>query len=193
MVPVSAMVNLKWLARRLLADYSLYRIYEFPLEACTPPPTSHYRFIDISNGQALTASGDPCLRELSEYAGRDAHGFALCLHGEIAAACWFWSRERYQERAFWPIKSNEAKLVQITTNSQLRGRGFASALLAFASFQMKQLGYKRLFARVWHSNRASIATFSKAGWKEIAFVLELRPWGTHRSFRYVHKNRSVLI
>ena len=70
-------------------------------------------------------SFDPSIQELASYKGGEAFGFEARVDGELAAACWFWAGERYKTGNFWPLRDDEAKLVQIATAERFRGRGIA--------------------------------------------------------------------
>jgi RimJ/RimL family protein N-acetyltransferase len=56
---------------------------------------------------------------------------------------------------------------------------------------MSQKGYRRLYARIWHSNHPSIATFEKAGWAYIALVIEVFPLGLKSPWRLVRRRRAA--
>lgn len=156
----------KRLASWILGDYDLYRIYQFDLSRAEGPPSSVARLAEVDE-RALVGTD---LRDLAQYAGTGAHGFGAWLGSDLAATCWFWNEERYRQRNFWPIQNDEAKLVQISTAEHYQGRGIAFDLIRFGMNEMKTRGYRRVYARVWHSNRPSIGLFEKAGWKYVAFV-----------------------
>jgi len=178
-------------ARRLLGPYALYRVYEHwePGPELSEPTGGEVTLAQLEDADELDRSPDLALRGLAEYAGPDAFGFEARVDGSLAAACWFWAGERYKSRNFWPLQADEAKLIQITTAEQFRGRGIAPRLIRFASSRMYGLGYRRLYARIWHSNRASIVAFKKAGWREVAFVIEVAPLGIKRPWRLVLRRR----
>jgi ribosomal protein S18 acetylase RimI-like enzyme len=108
-----------------------------------------------------------------EYAGPEAAGYGAWIDGRLVGICWYWWGERYSTRQTWPLAEGTAKLVQISTDGAYRGRGIASALVAYSASEMMRLGFQPLFARIWHSNRASIRVFEKASWKYVAFVVRL--------------------
>jgi GNAT superfamily N-acetyltransferase len=111
------------------------------------------------------------------YDGEQAACFVAEKQSEVIAACWYWFGETYQRRNFWPLRPEEAKLVQITSAVMARGRGVAAALIRFSTEQMLEAGFNALYARVWHSHAASLRAFENAGWREHAKVLEASPLG----------------
>ena len=65
-------------------------------------------------------------------------------------------------------------MVDLMVARQYRGQGLAPVLIRYASVEMRRSGIGNLYTWVWHSHRASYRTFEKAGWRQIAWVLELR-------------------
>lgn len=167
----------KKLARILLGDYSIYYIYSQSLKdlpSLSPIKAQVFKFGPVDQ-EAVKSSADPLIQEQAGYHGTGCHAYA-CFDGErIAGICFYWFGERYRQRNFWPLNDGEAKLVQIITLPEMRGRGIASALIAFASRDMKQKGFSRLYARIWHSNKPSLLAFERAGWARIARVVEMNP------------------
>jgi ribosomal protein S18 acetylase RimI-like enzyme len=178
---------LKRAARWLLGDYELYRIYRLDLAACEPPPdakVSLRRIVDLGD---MANSTDPEIRSLLAYAGEGAYGYGAWVDGALACGCWFWAGARYRTRGFWPLEPGEAKLVQITTASRFQGRGLASALIRFASHEMRTEGFRRAYARIWHSNLPSVRLFEGAGWTYTAFVAVVHPFSARRPLRLVRR------
>ena len=174
------------LARLLLGDYQLYRIYRLRPSASEGDDPL---IVALDDPQALEAA--PCdeLRDLHQYAGEDAYGYGYREGGELLAACWYWAGRRYREtRNFWPLEEGEAKLVQIVTASADRGRDIAGRLLTHSAADMAARGYRVLYARVWHSNRPSVRAFERAGWQYIAFVADVYPpLRRRRALRWVRR------
>jgi RimJ/RimL family protein N-acetyltransferase len=107
--------------------------------------------------------------------------------------CWYWYGERYrQSRNFWPLQSGEAKLIELGTRENARGAGYASMLIAESSRRMFEGGFTRLFARIWHSNEPSLRAFEKAGWRNVAFIVELEIRGIRRKLRFDLRHRFFL-
>jgi RimJ/RimL family protein N-acetyltransferase len=87
----------------------------------------------------------------------------LLVDGAIVSSCTLWSGASYRdERGYFPLADDEAELVFLETPPAHRGRGHASVLLRAAL--AASTGNRRLYARIWHSNAASIRAFRKAGW-----------------------------
>ena len=182
------MSGIKSLGRWVLGDYQLYRIY-----SCSQTVDSNIvGDVDvrrIGNANQLLKSPHPEIRELHVYAGEDAYGYGCWRNDELLSVCWYWTGERYRrQRNFWELGPGEAKLVQISTAQVARGQGLAKLLLMKSAQDMAALGYKRLFARIWHSNRSSIRLFEKCRWQYTAFVSEIYPFGTRFRLRFVRRS-----
>jgi len=169
----------KKLARLLLGEYAVYYIY-----ACKAGQGE--RFASIASGmrfapvdeRQVEASKDPLIAGHARYHGSQAQGYGCFRGAEIVGLCYFWHGARYRERNFWPLVEREAKLVQITVVPKVRGRAVATNLIACASEDMFQKGFRCLYARIWHSNTASRRAFQRAGWIRVAtvFQAQLIPW-----------------
>lgn len=163
---------LKAAAHALLGDYAPYIILESG--AATAPVNPGYTVTPIGADE-IRACPDPLIREQAGYAGDGALAYA-CRDGErIAGICFYWHGARYKTRNFWPLKPDEAKLVQIITAPDMRGKKVAATLIAGWCEQLLGAGFTRAYARVWHSNTPSLRAFASAGWKRRALVLELNP------------------
>jgi GNAT superfamily N-acetyltransferase len=175
------------LARRLLGDYEVYRIYGIDVHAVRSLPASsgpgNLQLEALRDVGELEGSAYSEIRSLAEYQGDEAFCFVARRGREVAAGCWFWTGERYRRRNFWPLAEGEAKLVQITTAERHRGGGIGAALIRFGSERMVDQGYRQLYARVWHSNRPSVRVFQRAGWRFVAAVVEFQPLGIKHRFR----------
>jgi GNAT superfamily N-acetyltransferase len=84
----------------------------------------------------------------------------------------------------WVLGKDEAMLIDLVTAPSHRGQGLAPLLIRGASAEMRQIGWNPLYAFVWHSHHASYHAFEKAGWTQVAWVLEVRPFGMRRGFRF---------
>ena len=183
------MSALRAAARALFGEYEIYRIYARRLErdeADVAPPAG-VRLGTLDDGAAMALAEDAALRSLSGCAGEGAHGFGAWSGDALAAVCWFWVGERYAKRNFWPLADGEAKLVEIMSAFAYRGRGIAGALLKFSCRGMALRGYRAAYARVWHSNVPSIRLFEADGWKYIAWVAHLHPFGRKKPIRIVRR------
>jgi len=177
---------LRGLAHVLLGDYELYRIYRRDLDPVETPPPAGVTFEPILSPDVLESSPDPDVKAHVVYAGFGAHGFGAWLERKLVGSCWYWMPERYRrDRNFWPLRDDEAKLVQISVSALAQGRGIGGALMHYAEARMARLGVHRAYARIWHSNERSIQMFLKAGWEPVASVTVIRPLGLR--FRFVKR------
>ena len=120
----------------------------------------------------------------------DGYHFTASIGDAIVARCSVWTREKHRrERNYWSLAPNEGELVLLETEVAFRGRGLAPRLISYATAEMGARGLKRLYARLWHSNRLSVRTFEKAGWSQIALVFDLYPFGMKRRVRYTKRKR----
>lgn len=176
---------LKRVLRACLGEYDFYRI----LTLATPAAggAQHCECKELDRPSELSTSPFPEIRALGRYDAKEARCFVALDGHTIISACWYWYGDTYKHRNFWPLQPNEAKLVQVTTASAFRGRGIAEALIRFSSAAMFGKGFGPLYARVWHSHAASLRTFEKAGWREVAIVLDIFPLG--RKYR-LQRRRS---
>lgn len=166
-------------ARAVFGEYQVFAIMacECPVEST---PADH-------DGRLATVS-TPERPSGSDYAGDGSYGFAWTEDGQRLCACWVWFGDRYhRDRNFWPLAADEGKLISLETAPAARGRGLAPQVLAHARAEMGRHGIRRLYARVWHSNAASLRAFAKDGWSRHATVIELYPLG--RRLRLVRRHR----
>ena len=125
------------------------------------------------------------------YAGDGAEAFACLVDGRIVGLCFFWFGERYRSRNYWPLDADEAKLVQIVTLPELRGKGVARGLIEYSTARMIERGRRRLFARVWFTNAPSAQAFRSAGWRQVAFVMRVNPLRRATPMRFVVGRRAA--
>ena len=163
--------------RKVVGDYSAYYIYT---KAINSPPSDNLQLLPHLTIRAvdhttIADSRDPLIQSQAEYGGSGAHAYACFSGDRIIAVCFYWFGVRYLQRNFWPLSADEAKLVQIVSLPEMRGRGIASALIAWSFRDIAQKGFRQTYARIWHSNVPSIRAFERAGWSRIALVLEFSP------------------
>lgn len=175
---------IKWFLKRLFGDYALYYIYS--LQASEPrslvPNPSGLDFV-VLDQSAIQASGDTLISDQGWHHGDECHAYGYVDGVRIVALCFFWFGNRYRKRNFWPLSDQEAKLVQIVTLPEVRGQGIGSALIANAGDDMFKKGFRRIYARIWHSNAPSRRAFERAGWERIALVVEINPRGKKKPLR----------
>jgi len=174
---------LKAMAGLLLGSYRFNRIFRLTVgdsEPEIPPGMSFARLEDLPSASI----GSDELRDRFCYGGDDAYGYGLFLEDRLAAVCWFWGPRRFQDPLLWRLAEDEAILVDLLTASQHRGQGLAPRLIRYASADMRRAGWNVLYTWMWHTHRASYHAFERAGWRQIAWVLEIHPLGVQRAFRF---------
>lgn len=178
---------LKRAARLLFGDYAAYFIYVIEAQD-RPAPGKQERgdslqFVTLTSDSPSSGS-DPLIEEQRWYGGEGAYGFACVDGSQVVGVCYFWAGDRYRTRNFWPLKNNEAKLVQVVVAPAMRGRGVATSLIRFAADSMLKNGFERLYARIWVTNGPSIRAFERAGWRRIAMVAGIYPpWNSRKELR----------
>lgn len=173
---------LKRIARTVLVGgYQYNRIYrlEHPPDGLRLPP--EMRLLPLA---APPEGLDPRLLQRFSYSGDDAYGYGLSLGGQMAAICWFWGQRRSRDRLPWRLAAGEAIMVDLLTLPEYRSRGLATLLIHHAGSALRRSGMRTLYTWVWHSHRASYLAFERAGWRQIAWVLELGFPGTQRPLRF---------
>lgn len=175
----------KKLLRLVAGDYAVYHIYAQDFASVAPPAytTGELTVRALSSDEVLE-SADAKIREQAGYLGEGAHGFGCFAAGRIVGVCFYWHGARYLKRNFWPLGPREAKLVQIFTVPDMRGRSVAPTLIVHSSAAMRDEGFERIFARIWHSNLPSVRAFERAGWKKINTVVQLKPFFLPRGWKF---------
>ncbi|WP_394986031.1 GNAT family N-acetyltransferase [Cellvibrio sp.] len=168
----------KKLARMLIGDYSAYYIYSQSTEDSSPFKLGTATTFRVGPVDEFTINSSPesLIREQVGYAGPGSHAYACFDHDRIVGVCFYWFGNRYLKRNFWPLVDGEAKLVQIISLPEMRGRGVATMLIASSCRDMMQNnGFCRTYARIWHSNMPSLRAFERAGWTRVALIIEINP------------------
>jgi GNAT superfamily N-acetyltransferase len=177
---------LKRLAHGVLGDYAIYRVLQGPdggRPAPLPPQAAGFSIGPVQRAE-IEACADQALREQAFYAGEGAHAYACRDGGRIVGLCFYWHGERYRRRGFWPLQEGQAKLVEIITAPDMRGRKVAQALIAVSAADMAAQGYAGLFARVWFNNTPSLRAFAAAGWRPCALVVDVNPLRRAQPWRW---------
>jgi RimJ/RimL family protein N-acetyltransferase len=182
----------KKLARFLFGEYSAYHVYAFSAGNCRALAShdTDFRFASLERAQ-LEASGDPSIAEHANYHGPETYAYACFEDTRIVAVCYFWYGAQYRKRNFWPLGDSEAKLVQVFTVADMRDRGIATHLIAYAADDMLRKGFQRLYARIWHSNKASLKPFQRAGWGRVATVVEIYPLRRRLPYRLTFRLQAA--
>lgn len=94
---------------------------------------------------------------------------------EICSLRIIWGKE-YKDnfRNYIPLKPNEAKIIDVVTAKEFRGKGYIGKLLTYTENEMLSKGITTLLARIWHSNKSSKKAFEKNGWTYEGFKLEIK-------------------
>jgi len=179
---------LKKIALLIFGDYGIYIIYRLRWPADDINISTNSGELKNLTQREIMNSSHVLIREQAQYCGEQAYAYGVKVDGEIVSICFFWTGQRYREqRNFWPIKDNEAKLVQITTLPEMRGKGLATNLIRFACQQIRRQGCHILYARIWHSNHFSRKAFEHCGWQKIAWVIEIFPFKLKKSYKFIFK------
>jgi RimJ/RimL family protein N-acetyltransferase len=128
-------------------------------------------------------SSDELIRDQTWYHGPDTYAYGCIEKSRIVGVCYVWYGERYRARNYWPLSDDEAKIVQLITIPEMRGRGIGTDLIAYSANDILQKGFRRIYSRVWHSNLPSCRAMRSAGWERIATVVELHPLNHRKAVR----------
>ena len=178
----------RW-AKWLLGEYTINRIYTIGCGEAAEPEASAYRIGPLESPKDFATATDAAVRKTASYLGEESYGLGVWVDEELVSACFVWSGDRYRQgrNNYWPLRPEEAKLVQVVTAERFRGRGIATQLCRRAPVEMGKRGFARLFARVWHSNAPSIQAFERAGWQRAALVVEVNPLHIGKPWRFIKR------
>ena len=175
----------KKLAHIFLGEYAGYYVYAQSAEGAQQAAmqiTSNFSVCKV-DASVIHAHTNAIIKEQAAYAGMESHAYACFDEDRIVGVCFYWFANRYLKRNFWPLTAGEAKLVQIISLPEMRGRGVATTLVVRSCADMMQQGFHQTYARIWHSNTPSLRAFERAGWRRIALVIEINPLRLSRPFR----------
>ena len=165
-----------WLKRALSAcfeEHELYRIYQSPALDAASCAAKDQAIVELTEDSFESAP--PFVRSLQHYLGGESIAVGIYVGGNLAsAAVYLWGDKYHRTDGFIPIAQGQAKLEQINTDEGYRGRGLATRVILGSCHIMREQGFRRLYARVWHNNKSSGRAFEKAGWTEIGFVAGVR-------------------
>jgi GNAT superfamily N-acetyltransferase len=134
------------------------------------------RAVCSSDHSSISHQSDPELAKRFRPPQPGARCFGAWVGGNLMGLCTFTFGQEYVESGgFYDLGADQAELADIFTTSQGRGKGVATALIKYSTIAMEELGYKTLYAKVWHSNKSSTRTFNKAGWTQKCFFIRLYP------------------
>jgi len=158
-----------------ILNYSIFVIYKCDSTSKNANKPQESYEIRLITREDIINSDDAHIYEQGWYGGEGSCIFACIVGERIVALCVYWYGDRYLTRNFWPLKEKEAKLVQVYTLPEMRGKGLAPMLIQHSTDAMIRQGFVTLFARVWHSNHSSRKAFEKSNWMAVATVLEIQP------------------
>lgn len=183
----------KKLARMVLGEYSAYYVYAQSAQGAKHAATQTTSTFSVRKVDAsmIHSHADAMIKEQADYAGLEAHAYACFYDNRIVGICFYWFGNRYLQRNFWPLTHGEAKLVQIISLPEMRGRGVATTLVTLSCRDMMQQGFHQTYARVWHSNTPSLRAFERAGWRRIALVIEINPLRRSRPIQFRFHSKSA--
>lgn len=176
---------LKKILRIIFGEYSIYYIYHWALidsQIAVTPNASHTNVRSVDK-DTLLGSSDPLIRDQIGYIGAGSLAYGVFERTHIIGVCFYWYGDRYRTRNFLSLNDNDAKLVQIVMSSGHRGQGFATELISKSSLSVATQGFTHLYARIWHSNVASIRAFERSGWRRTALIFEVNPARMSRPLR----------
>lgn len=166
----------QWIGKHLFSSYELYWIYESGGAQTVLPLPAQLTVSLLSDADRLSGAPDRSVASVASYFVEDSRVYFVSDGSKPIAACAFWWGPSFAaRRKTWKLRPYEAKLVQINTDPAYRGLGIAPALICQATLRMQEIGFTKVYARIWHSNRASLRSFQKAGWTRKAFVVRLCP------------------
>jgi L-amino acid N-acyltransferase YncA len=184
---------IKPLARALVGNYEIYRVFALDLHGPLKDPRNDLRRAGFTPAPVaddeVARARAPVIRASARYGGPGAQAFALLHDGEIVALEWYWFGATRQQGAFWPFGDDEAESAYVVTAPEFRGQGLAPSVKQFSAIEMRARGFRRAYAKIWHSHHASIGANEKTGFREIALVVDLYPFGSTRRVRWVRRRR----
>lgn len=102
--------------------------------------------------------------------------FSVERDGVAVCVCQFWTAAASNMiRDFIPLEEGQAELVLLETDPKYRKQGLGGELVIGATAAMVAKGFGALYARIWHSNKASLRTFHKARWQYVYTIIEVYP------------------
>ena len=182
---------LRTVAHWLFGDYRFYHIRAIDVAAVPQAPPWDGRIGPITDLADLAGAKDRTIRaRISVDRGCGRYAFGAWVGDKLASFVILVSKKALGLKSVWPLEDGEAMLAQVTTEETFRGRGIAPILINYAARKMGELGFRRLYATIWHSSAASVRAFDKAGWQRFAFLMVVYPFGTKRPIRFVWRRTT---
>ncbi len=188
--------NMFWinLARKIIwviaSEYLIFDIYTVKCipSATTPTLPTGYRFDQLNDIGHIVRSDDYDISKCVADLNVDSFCYVIFKNEELVATCWLWRGEYYKRvRNFLPLTHREGELTYLAVSKQHRGNNLACKLIRYATNQSEQLGFERLYSRIWHSNIPSIRSFIKADWHKFARYINVNIRFLNKSIVYTRK------
>ena len=126
--------SVRLVARKLFGDYQLNRMYRLERPPTPPPMAAHRRIVQL--GQAgvseIRAHADPPMRKSVGFAGPGVVALGLREHGLLTTVAFFADREAFYNENVWPLKRGKARLVELVTLPEHRGKDLEPLLIMHA-------------------------------------------------------------
>jgi ribosomal protein S18 acetylase RimI-like enzyme len=182
---------LKRIARVIAGRYGIYRVFTVDLWAALRDPRDGLARAGFTaaavTAEDVAGAKAEVIRDSVRFCGPGSQAFAILRDGEIVALVWYWFGEHRQHSAFWPLGEREAESAYVATVPELRGQGLAQRVKEYSAIEMRERGFRKAYSKVWHSHHASIRANQKSGFREIALVVDLYPFGAGRRLRWVRR------
>lgn len=186
-----ARAALKRIARRLAGRYGIYRVFTVDLWASLRDPRDGLTRAGFTvcavTAEGVAGARADVIRDAARFGGPGSQAFAILRDGEIVALVWYWFGEHRRREAFWSLGDRETESAYVVTVPELRGQGLAQRVKEYSAIEMRERGFRTAYSKVWHSHRASIRANQKSGFRELALVVDLYPFGSRRRFRWVRR------
>jgi RimJ/RimL family protein N-acetyltransferase len=159
---------------RSALDYWIGRTFAWEAYHRTVPKPSgiHLRELTPADLAQIKHAADPRLQTRTAEPGPYIRRYGAFLGGTLVGVCTFQFGEEY--RGYYTLAPHEAELTDIYTAAASRGKGVAVALIQYGADSMWRIGFRRLYAKVWHSNHPSTKAFLRAGWTKESFFVRVQ-------------------
>ena len=168
------MTDIRRLIKAVVGEYELWHMFSIATKDCRIPdqpaivqPITDFSLLDMPGV-------DPELRR-HRWDRPDALAFCVLINDIPVGICWYGTGELLADRNVGLLPPDEAELIQITISDPYRYRHIGRALIRETALLMRDKGYHRLYAQVWHSNRPSQHAFRAAGWRRARRIYTISP------------------
>ena len=113
--------------------------------------------------------------------------FRVSSFGSAVCRCSVWTGPNHPDRDIVPtdfvsLNNGRFMLGELATEEQYRNKGYAAALIFYATQYMFLQGSTEGIAVIWHSNIASLSAFNRSGWLPLFRTLVIRVKGVPFAF-----------